>query len=144
MISRVPKTVTGARACRGWRSRLPVGSVTSLRRPLSSVCCVSSVGRPLFTLALLQCQSGTSMHATVGGVGIHGEQGFAFACSTKTHYPAWCPPPSPIHPLSPLKTLSQTHPTLPVPPCRLLLFQLIRSMHGGTMGILSTRNLECV
>ena len=45
-------------------------------------------------------------------------------------------PPSPIHPLSPLQ---KPHPTLPVPRCWLPLFQLIRSMHGGTMGVLSTR-----
>lgn len=69
-----------------------------------------------FTLALLRCQSGTSMHTSVGGVGIHGEQGLAFACCTKTHYPAWCPPPSPIHPLSPLQNppLAQPHPPGPL------------------------------
>lgn len=44
------------------------------------------------------------MHATVGGVGIHGEQGLAFACCTKpaTQHGA-PPPPLPIHPLSPLQ-----------------------------------------
>lgn len=68
-----------------------------------------------FTLALLRCQSGTSVHAIVGGVGIHGEQGLAFACCTKTHYPAWCPPPSPIHPLSPLQNPSPTPPHPPGP-----------------------------
>ena len=36
------------------------------------------------------------------------------------------------------------HPDRPVPLRWLLLFQLIRSMHGGTMGVLCTRNLECV
>lgn len=66
-------------------------------------------GKP-FTLAVLRCQTRTSIHA-VGGVGIHGEQGAPFACCSETYYPAWCPPPSPIHPCHPHKTL-QLHPTI--------------------------------
>lgn len=77
-----------------------------------SVLCV--IRGKAFTLALLRCQSETSVHAIVGGVGIHGEQGLAFACNTKTHHPAWCPPPSPL-PIHPYRT-HQPHPILTVPP----------------------------
>lgn len=56
-------------------------------------------GKP-FRLALLLCQSGTGLHA-VGRVGIHGEQGLAFACCSETYYPIQCPPPSPVHPAPP-------------------------------------------
>lgn len=73
----------------GW-IQLWVGCVTSVQRSVSSVWCVLSVGRA-FTLAASQYQSGTSVHAVVGGVGIRGEQGLAFARCTKPYCPAWCP-----------------------------------------------------
>lgn len=126
----------------------PVGCVTSA----PSVCCVSSVGRA-FTLAAPQYQSGTSVHAVVGGVGIRGEQRLAFARFTKPRCPAWCPhqlhhtfarshsvTPADLHPPpNPKHTHIHT-----VPWCWLLLFQLIRSMHGRTMDVLSTGKQECV
>lgn len=65
-----------------------VDCVTSAQRSAPSVYCVSSVGRA-FTLAAPQ--SGTSVHAVVGGVGIRGEQRLAFARFTKPRCPAWCP-----------------------------------------------------
>lgn len=96
----------------GGQCDLSVGG--SCPHVLSELCVIRGKA---FTLSLLRCQSGSSMHAMVGGVGIHGEQGLAFACCSKTHYPAWCPPPSPkplpIHPLSPLQ--NPPHPPSPVP-----------------------------
>lgn len=64
--------------------------MNSAQRSVPSVRCVSSVGRA-FTLAAPQYQSGTSVHAVVGGVGIRGEQRLAFACFTKPRCPACCP-----------------------------------------------------
>lgn len=73
-----------------------------------SVLCV--IRGKAFTLSLLRCQSGPSMHATVGGVGIRGEQGLAFACGTKkpTTQHGAPPPPRPF-------TLSQPYRS-PTPP----------------------------
>lgn len=87
-------------------------------------------------MSLLCCSANlrnSCMYATVGRFGIHREQGWAFACCTKTHYPARCPPPHPR-----LFTLSVTpselppfscNPACPIPPYwLLLLFQFITSM----------------
>lgn len=89
-----------------------------------------------------------NQHACNSGRGRHPWRTGPCLCMLhkKTHYPAWCPlAHSPaLTPTEPPQHQHQHRPTLPVPLCWLLLFQLIRSMRGGTMGVLSTRNLECV
>lgn len=139
-INTVHETVVGFRT---HRIKLLPGGLCDLSAEVHvlSVLCVIC-GKAL-TLALWRCQSGTQ-HAWNSGRGRHPwRTGPWFACCTKTHYPAWCPPhPRPFtlsHPYEPPPPLPQVHPTLLVPLRRLLLFQLIRSMHGGTMAVLSTR-----
>lgn len=94
------KIVVGFRICH--RIKLLPGGQCDFSRSMASVCCVSSVGRPLLSLCCDANLEPACMQQWVG-VGIYGEQGLAFACCTKTHHPAWCPPPLPIHPLSPLQ-----------------------------------------
>ena len=83
--------------------------MTSVQRPVSSVSCVSSVGRA-FTLAAWHYQCGTSVHAQVGGVGIRGEQGAAFARCTKPRCPAW-------YPRQPHHTFAHSHSVTPAERC---------------------------
>lgn len=88
-----------------------MGRVTSVQRSASSVHRVSSVGRA-FTLAASHCQSGASVHAAVGGVGIRGEQRLAFARCTKPPLPSMVPPPTPPH----FCPFTLCHPCRTVPP----------------------------
>ena len=76
-------------------------------RVLSALCVIR--GQALYACSAA-VPIGNSMHATVGRVGIHGEQGPAFACCTKNQYPAWCPP-----------TLSHPNRTAPLPQAAPLL-----------------------
>lgn len=106
-----------------------------------SVLCV--ICGKAFTLSLLRCQSGPSMHATVGGVGIRGEQGLAFACGTKKPTTQHGAPPPLAHSPSLNPTEAPPHPPCPsVLAAPLPAYQKYAWRNNGRS--IHTRNLECV
>lgn len=82
---------------------------------MSSVCCVSSVGRPFYARSVTMPI--WNQHACNGGRGRHPWRTGPRLCMLhKTCYPAWCPPPTLAH--SP--SVTPAEPRSPTPPSQSL------------------------